>query len=272
MICYEETVWTKLKTLVDPKNGSDIVSCGTVKEVAIVQGRAMVKLSQPVTEAFEHQALAGAIEREVSSLDGIEKVSVTWDKPEKKSPDFVDHGRDGISLNILSEADTAMGHGVAEEIGFGEFGPDPISSPEAEIPDAPWEGYPPVLQWDIDPMDASIESGEATVQLLNWHFEIWWQKHPSKLQYVAIQAMSEDEITEGKERKHPVGRNVVVNLVFDEERNAVVSVYGTARDFRPFIEAFQIGCNIQLPEGIEQVTTTAPRTVTLDASKQETQA
>ncbi len=264
MICYEETVWSKLKSLVDPKAGSDIVESGTVQDVAVVDGRAMVKLMQPETEAFEHQALAGAIERELGMLDGIEKVSVTWDKPDKKSDEVVDHGRDGISLNILSEADTAMGHGVAEDIGYGEFGPDPITSPEAEIPDAPWEGYPPVLQWDIDPMDASIECGEATVQLLDWHFEIWWQKHPSKLQYVAIQAMHEDETTEDKERKHPVGRNVVVNLVFDEERNAVVSVYGTARDFRPFIEAFQIGCNIQLPEGIDQVTTTAP--------KQETQA
>ncbi|HJN72055.1 MAG TPA: iron-sulfur cluster assembly protein [Phycisphaerales bacterium] len=259
MICNEETVWTKLKTLVDPKEGNDIVACGTVQDVAVADGRAMVKLAQPETETFEHQALAGAIEREVGMIAGIEKVSVTWDKPESKSTDVVDHGRDGISLNILSEADTVMGHGVAEDIGYGEFGPDPITSPEAEIPDEPWEGFPPVLQWDIDPMDASIESGESTVQLLDWHFEIWWQKHPSKLQYVAIQAMHEDEMIEEQARKHPVGRNVVVNLVYDEERNAVVSVYGTARDFRPFIEAFQIGCNIQLPEGTEQVTTTAPK-------------
>ncbi|MDP6693500.1 MAG: iron-sulfur cluster assembly protein [Phycisphaerales bacterium] len=259
MICYEETVWTKLKSLIDPKVGSDIVKSGTVKEVAVVDGRAMVKLSQPETEAFEHQALAGAIERELASLEGIEQVSVSWDKPEKKQNEITDHGRDGIALNILSETDTAMGHGIAEDAGYGEFGPDPITSPEAEIPDAPWEGYPPVLQWDIDPMDSSIESGEATVQLLDWHFEIWWQKHPSNLQYVAIQAIHEDEITEDQERKHPVGRNVVVNLVYDEQRNAVVSVYGTARDFRPFIEAFQIGCDIQLPEGVEQITTTVPK-------------
>ncbi|MDP7009356.1 MAG: iron-sulfur cluster assembly protein [Phycisphaerales bacterium] len=268
MICYEETVWSKLKSLIDPKLGNDIVGSGTVLDVAVVEGKAMVKLAKPVTEAFEHQALAGAIERELSGLEGIEKVSVTWEKPEQQRESFVDHGRDGVSLNVLSEADTAMGHGVAEEIGYGEFGPDPITSPEAEIPDAPWEGYPPVLQWDIDPMDATIESGESTVQLLDWHFEIWWQRHPSNLRYVAIQAMHEDGMTEEQERQHPVGRNVVVNLVYDEERNAVVSVYGTARDFRPFIEAFQIGCEIQLPEGVEQVTTTAPKTVTEQESNE----
>lgn len=259
MICYEDTVWTKLRTLKDPKVGSDIVTNGTVQDVAVVDGRAMVKLVQPKQEEFEHQAIAGAIERELSTLDGIERVSVTWDKPEKQQADHIDHGRDGIALNILSETDTAMGHGIAEEIGYGEFGPDQIISPEAEVPDEPWEGFPPVLQWDIDPTNDAIESGESSVQLLDWTFEIWWQKHPAGLQYVAIQAMQCDEEIGGSERQHPVGRNVVVNLVYDEERNAVVSVYGTARDFRPFIEAFQIGCNISIPEGKEQITTTAPK-------------
>ena len=268
MICTEEIIWSKLQTMNDPKKDADIVASGTVQDVALVDGRAMVKLSKPETEAFEHQAMAGAIERELNLLDGVERVSVTWDKPEEKRADVTDHGRDGVSLNILSETDTAMGTGIAEEIGYGEFGPEQPLAPEAEIPDAPWEGYPPVLQWDIDPTDSSIESGEATVQLLDWHFEIWWQKHPAGLMYVAIQAMHEDTFADGSERTHPVGRNVVVNLVFDEERQAVISVYGTAHDFRPFIEAFQIGCDIQIPEGVEQVTTTAPKTVTEQESNE----
>ncbi len=258
MICTEETIWSKLQTMKDPKVGENIVASGTVQGVALTEGRAFVKLMQPESEAFEHQAIAGAIERELSAIDGIEKVSVSWDKPSSKRPEEVDHGRDGVSLTVLSETDTVMGTGIAEEIGYGEFGPDQPLAPEAEIPDAPWEGYPAVLQWQVDPSDSSIESGEATVQLLDWHFEIWWQKHPAKLMYVAIQAMHEDTFADGSERTHPVGRNVVVNIVFDEERQAVISVYGTAHDFRPFIEAFQIGCNIQIPEGVEQVTTTKP--------------
>ncbi len=32
---------------------------------------------------------------------------------------------------------------------------------------------------------------------------------------------------------------------YDRRRQAVIAVYGTARDFRPFIEAFRIGCRLQ---------------------------
>ena len=259
MICTEETIWSKLQTMNDPKLGANIVASGTVQDVALIDGRAMVKLSQPEIETFEHQAMAGAIERELGTLEGVEKVSVIWDKPNKDRPEEQTHGRDGISLTVLSETDTVMGTGIAEEIGYGEFGPDQQMAPEAEIPDEHWEGYPPVMQWDVDPSDASIESGESTVQLLDWHFELWWQKHPAGLMYVAIQAMHEDTFGDGSERSHPVGRNVVVNLVYDEQRKAVVSVYGTPRDFRPFIEAFQIGCTIEIPDGMKQVTTTKPK-------------
>ena len=42
-----------------------------------------------------------------------------------------------------------------------------------------------------------------------------------------------------------MGRNVVVNVVYDRRREAVVAVYGTARDFRPFIEAFSLGCKLE---------------------------
>lgn len=267
MVCAEATVWKTLKRMNDPKQGVDIVSSGVVQNVSVVQDRALIKLTQPETESFEHQAIAGAIERAVEILDGINQVSVSWEKPAKKDKPLVDHGRDGISLNVLSENETAMGHGIADEIGYGEFGPDQIISPEAEIPNEPWEGYPPVLQWDVDPTNDKIKSGESTVQLLDWHFEIWWQEHPDNLMYVAIQAIHEDDCLDGPQRQHPVGRNVVVNLVFDTARQAVISIYGTARDFRPFVEAFQIGCNIPVPPNKEQVTTTAPKNISQQEKK-----
>jgi metal-sulfur cluster biosynthetic enzyme len=259
MFSTEDTVWNTLKSMNDPKRGVNIVSSGVVQNISIVQDKAMIRLSRPEAEEFEHQAISRAIERKIIALHGINRVTVSWDKPAKKQSDFVDHGRDGISLNVLSENETAMGHGIAEDIGYGEFGPDQIVSPEAEIPNEPWEGFPPVLQWDIDPTNDEIESGESTVQLLDWHFEIWWQKHPDDLLYVAIQAIQEDDTLEGPQRKHPVGRNVVVNLVYDINRYSVISIYGTACDFRPFVEAFQIGCNIPIPQDKEQVTTTAPK-------------
>ena len=45
----------------------------------------------------------------------------------------------------------------------------------------------------------------------------------------------------GAARLHPVGRTEAVNLVYDATRGAVVAIYGTVRDFRPFVEAFRRG-------------------------------
>ncbi len=38
-----------------------------------------------------------------------------------------------------------------------------------------------------------------------------------------------------------MGRSEAVNLVYDMDREAVVAVYGTVRDFRPFVDAFRRG-------------------------------
>ena len=62
--------------------------------------------------------------------------------------------------------------------------------------------------------------------------------HPAELVYVSIQAMGEEQAS-GPERQHPMGRNVVVNLVYDRRREGIAAIYGTARDFRPFVDAFR---------------------------------
>ncbi len=258
MSCTEKAVRTALQTLNDPRVDEHLLSSGIVEGISIEDGNVAITLQNPEFEDFEHQALAGAIKRELSTLEGVQSISVFWEQPSRVDTDVIHHGRDGISLNVLSETDTCIGTGVAKDIGYSEFGPDQILSPEMEIPNEAWEGYPPVLQWDIDPTNTEFESGEATISLLDWQFEIWWQTHPSELMYVAIQAMHEDEIDQESERKHPIGRNVVVNLVYDQNRQGIIAVYGTARDFRPFIEAFQIACEIPIPEGCSQVTTTRP--------------
>ena len=112
-----------------------------------------------------------------------------------------------------------------------------------EQPRRPVHGLAPVFQWEIDPADPSLESGEASVKLGDWEYEVWFQMHPVGLMYVSIQAMDSDSAS-GPERQHPLGRNVVVNLVYDRRRAGVVAIYGTARDFRPFVEAFRIACGL----------------------------
>ncbi|MDP6601637.1 MAG: iron-sulfur cluster assembly protein [Phycisphaerales bacterium] len=244
MICSENTIRTRLESMQHPRQQGDVVTTGFVDTVKCDGGHVRVVLAEPDGEAFEHEALAGAIRRELTMLDGVDQVTVTWPRPEATGQQ--DDIAAGIPLPVLTETETAMhAAGIAPEAGYGECGPERLPSPEADLPDERWEGWPPVFQWDIDPHDSTIESGEASVRIGEWQYEIWFQKHPEALWYVAIQALQDDTATDGPQRPHPMGRNVVVNLVFDFRRNAVVSVYGTARDFRPFIEAFRMGCGLE---------------------------
>ena len=104
------------------------------------------------------------------------------------------------------------------------------------------EGDLPVLQWEIDPNDPDAKSGTANLVIGDWDFRVWWQVHPRGLVYASIQAMRDDWVEhEGAARSHPVGRSEAVNLAYDAERKAVVAVYGTVRDFRPFVDAFYRG-------------------------------
>ncbi len=133
-----------------------------------------------------------------------------------------------------------------------------------------YKGFLPVYQWDINPSKSSLEAGEANVDLDDWEFQLWWQIHPSRLVYASIQAFQEDWVEHsGQARPHPVGRSEVVNIVYDLERKAVVAIYGTVMDFRPFVEAFRVGFGIKGKEsgkskeghiaGVTQAKNTIPR-------------
>lgn len=140
---------------------------------------------------------------------------------------------------------------LAPGAGYGEGGPPPLAGPggvrPGADPGARWVGDPPVHQWEIDPRDESRESGEAHLEVGGWEYQMWWQEHPAGLVYASIQALQADSVgRSGSARTHPVGRAVTVNLVYDRRRQAVVAIYGTARDFRPFVQVFQEGYG--LPE------------------------
>ena len=136
---------------------------------------------------------------------------------------------------------------IAEEAGYGDEGPDPFTGPMADK-----EGTElPVYQWEIDPADASAESGVANISQGDWEFRVWWQVHSADLVYASIQAMREDWVEHGGQaRINPAGRSEAVNLVFDIRRGGVVAVYGTVRDFRPFVDAFHKG--FKREEGLGQ--------------------
>ncbi|MHC4217742.1 MAG: iron-sulfur cluster assembly protein [Planctomycetota bacterium] len=233
----DEKVWDRLRSMKDPALRRDIVSLGLVRDLQVAGGTVTIHLESDGGDAHRDEALAAAIRRELDTLDGIERVVVSGG------------GGDGaLHLPILDDAgpNSSLGAGgMALEAGYGPDGPEPLPSPESEIPNETYEGWPPVYQWEIDPSDPAPDSGEAQVRLADWEYDIWWQVHPAGLVYASIQALQDDSVTAGPQREHPMGRNVVVNVVFDRERRAVVAVYGTARDFRPFIEAFRIGCGLE---------------------------
>src|SRR5690606_28550145 len=108
--------------------------------------------------------------------------------------------------------------------------------------DTTYTGDLPVYQWEIDPASPAGTAGEAHMVLGEWEYRMWWQVHAAGLVYASIQAIEDDTADHGDlARRHPVGRAVAVNLVYDERRDAIVAIYGTARDFRPFVEAFRRG-------------------------------
>lgn len=247
MVSAEPMVLERLASLRDPKTKTDLMSAGLILNVTVDDSIVCVELSSPQGDTYEHDALAAAIKRELGGIEGVDRVRVSWPK-ESTCGCGSSNGQcddQAFSLPVLDpETARLQQAGIAEDSGFAEGGPEPLPSPEMDLPDDRWDGWPAVPQWDIDPTDATLTSGEEHVRLEGWDFEIWWQQHPDDLMYVAIQAMSDDLVVNGPERKHPIGRNVVVNLVYDQRRESVVAVYGTARDFRPFIEAFRIGCGL----------------------------
>lgn len=129
---------------------------------------------------------------------------------------------------------------LAPDAGYGPDGPEPLGGPGANPGTSPvYEGELPVFQWEIDPQDPGAKSGNAELNTDEWDFRMWWQEHGSGLVYTSIQAMQDDGVGhDGAARSHPVGRMEAVNLVYDLNRKAVVAIYGTVRDFRPFVEAF----------------------------------
>lgn len=149
---------------------------------------------------------------------------------------------------VLPQGDEIGGRmeraGLAPEAGYPEGGPEPLPSPESRAAAERYAGWPPVFQWEIDPADSALATTESSVSLDHWEYEVWSQAHPAGLLYVSIQAMDSDPAT-GVEREHPMGRNVVVNLVYDRRREGVIAIYGTARDFRPFVEAFRIAAGLE---------------------------
>jgi hypothetical protein len=185
------------------------------------------------------------IRQVVASLPGVERVEVRRIEP-TIDPVLSHGGREmPLQAEVAAGAGTPDPERMLRVVDSGdEHGPrwDGKRPGRGRPVSTAYEGALPVHQWDIDPTDPTAKRGEAHVTLNDWEYRMWWQVHPADLVYVSIQAILDDTVSHGSSaRPHPVGRAIAVNLVYDPRRAAIVAVYGTANDFRPFVEAFRQG-------------------------------
>jgi hypothetical protein len=105
--------------------------------------------------------------------------------------------------------------------------------------DPTYDGPLPVFQWQVDPGAADVEGCKIKLSIGSWNYVVAWLAHGSQdLVYASIQARHWISYG-GKARPNPAGQTEAVNLVYDRQRAGIVAIYGTVRDFRPFVEAFR---------------------------------
>ena len=265
-----ERVRELLRNVPYPGFSRDIVSAGFVKDIDTDGNKVVVHFRPNSTDADKirlmEQGIRGALAAASISNVRIE-TSKPFDEddmsirkpidPEDDSDFVIDQALTGdgvmnplqaelIQDGITPEPDALrdvlrpeQGH-TDQGIGFGDNEPREFEGPSGPPGDT-YDGKMPVFQWEIDPHDSSAESFETSIKIDDWDVWVWWQVHGSgELIYASLQAMREDWAEHvGAARQHPVGRSAAVNLVFDRSREAVIAIYGTVKDFRPFVEAFR---------------------------------
>lgn len=234
-----DRLWEAAKGMKDPTHKTDLVALGFILDLNYENGIATVSLAPPGDDSYIDEAKVNAVRRVLGSVEGVNTVRIERDQQVESADTPM-----SVHLEVLN-ADTGEPQGDGQtEVDFSDWGPSENADDDFDIPQDRYEGKPPVFQWEIDPADPDIERGESELVLDDWEYSIWWQVHPAELVYASIQALSEDHET-GPGRQHPIGRNVAVNLVYDIRRGGVTAIYGTARDFRPFVEAFRLAYGIK---------------------------
>ena len=237
-----------LRSVQYPGFQRDIVAAGFIKDIEIKGKQVTVHFAPNTRNQTKIEHMETEIRRALNSEGGFDSVEIQRRQPFADAGALsLGGGMTPLQAEILNDGavpetdlvGAAMQRpDMAPEAGYDEDGPEPLGGPRSDA----YEGEVPVYQWEIDPHDASAKSGNTNLTIGGWEFRVWWQVHPARLVYASIQAMREDWVEHGgAARSHPVGRSEAVNLVYDLDRKAIVAVYGTVQDFRPFVDAFYRG-------------------------------
>jgi len=224
----------------------DIVAAGFVQGVEIGDRRVTIHFAPNTRNQAKVEQMEKDIRDALGGTECFERVEIQRHRPFADAGVLSDGGQtppqadlvedSGLSVPDIIER-TMQRPDMAPQAGYDEDGPEPLGGPRSND----YEGELPVFQWEIDPNDCDAKSGTANISIGDWEFRVWWQLHPARLVYASIQAMQEDWVEHsGAARSHPVGRSEAVNLVYDMDRKAVVAIYGTVQDFRPFVDAFYL--------------------------------
>ncbi len=244
-----ERVRSLLRSVRYPGFKRDIVAAGFVKDIEAEGERVRVHFAPNTRNQAKVEQMEADIRDALGGAEGFERVEIERHQAFADTDVLMSSGggmtplqAEMIEDGVAPEADimgrTMQRPDMAPQAGYDEDGPEPLGGPRSDA----YEGKLAVLQWEIDPHDANAKSGTVNLEIGGWEFRVWWQVHPARLVYASIQAMRNDWVEhDGAARSHPVGRSEAVNLVYDMDRKAVVAVYGTVRDFRPFVDAFYRG-------------------------------
>ncbi len=245
-----ERVRDLLRAVQYPGFKRDIVAAGFVKDIEVERDRVTVHFAPNTRNQEKVEQMEKNIREALGGTGGFERVEIERHQPFADSDVLSTGGMTPLQAELVADGiapdsdlvrDAMRRPDMATEAGYDEDGPEPLGGPRGEA-DETYGGAIPVHQWEIDPQDPEAKSGTANLAIDHWEYRVWWQVHPARLVYASIQAMREDWVEhEGEARSHPVGRSEAVNLVYDEDRKAVVAIYGTVQDFRPFVDAFYRG-------------------------------
>ncbi len=242
-----ERVRASLRSVPLPGSQRNIVAAGFVKDIEVEDARVTVHFAPNTRNQAKVEQMEADIRDALGGAGRFERVEIQRHQPFADTGVLSGGGMTPLQAEMLEDGvvpeTDVMGRtmqrpDMAPQAGYDEDGPEPLGGPRSDA----YEGELPVFQWEIDPHDSSAKSGTANLRIGDWEFRVWWQVHPARLVYASIQAMREDWVEHsGAARPHPVGRSDAVNLVYDMDRKAVVAIYGTVQDFRPFVDAFHRG-------------------------------
>lgn len=252
-----------LRAVVCPGRSRNIVSLGFVKSIAVRDRSIIVEFNPDIQNVEKILQMEDRI-RDVLRAAQFEDIVIESEPPyddtsmmlggPSMNPLQVDFGEYGIdpnpdliegpgarARNLVSPEAPKGDNPVAEGAGVNEFAAAAADGPQGAL-DPGYDGPLPVFQWQIDPEAADAAPVKVRISIDSWNFVVCWLRQPTQnLVYASLQARHWI-YHDGKARPNPAGRTEAVNLVHDEARGGVVAVYGTVKDFRPFIEAFRRAC------------------------------